>query len=622
MYLQSISIPSQRLKISADDTTPDFLASKLLAGTGVSLTVANETLTVANTDTGSAAVSSHLSAFSHAPLSQAASSSNNGYLSSSDWSAFNGKFTLPSLTSGSVLFSNGTTIAQDNTNLWWNTTTKQLTVGGLISASGASLGYQATTTPNGGAILKNFWFPRTANFSGFCFLDYLDEAYYWDYRGATTTITPSSDYGSISSLYRSDPNYIAWTSGSSISPIVIEIDATAKPIIANANGTYQVGITFRSSSGVVSYVKIEAWNHVSAEYVTVVDEATSIAGQVQWLSKLFTSPSSTFNIYKLKITLTTTNPIPSTFRIQQIQLYHGTAEFDPWHLHVKGGEVFGSVSFATKTGNVGIGLSSPLRRMDILDTTNPQLRLTHTAGSVYAEMQATSDGYLEINATGNRILLGKDDSDKTFWGAGYDMSVYYNGTDGYLKTDEVAASDLHLTTGVAKTLVYDTAVYEDLNFDPSSSGGAAVTLPDYVTINNCIYREFTSANNQLCGDGEELPHSYKLSSTLFPHVHCFLKSGESAGTTGVTFTLYWALRQAGGVTSGTVTLSATSTELTNNANKFNINDATGFAGASELGGQLSLTLARTGGNAGDVVVTSYGVHYAIDTPGSRTSSTK
>lgn len=40
-----------------------------------------------------------------------------------------GTFTLPSLTSGSVLFSNGTTIAQDNANLFWNDTNNRLGLG-------------------------------------------------------------------------------------------------------------------------------------------------------------------------------------------------------------------------------------------------------------------------------------------------------------------------------------------------------------------------------------------------------------------------------------------------------------------------------------------------------------
>jgi hypothetical protein len=58
-----------------------------------------------------------------------ASAANRGALSSTDWSTFNGKFTLPALTSGSVLFSNGTTIAEDNANLFWDDTNNRLGIG-------------------------------------------------------------------------------------------------------------------------------------------------------------------------------------------------------------------------------------------------------------------------------------------------------------------------------------------------------------------------------------------------------------------------------------------------------------------------------------------------------------
>lgn len=58
-----------------------------------------------------------------------ASGSNRGALSSTDWTTFNGKFNLPSLTSGSVLFSNGSTITQDNTNIFYNSTYKMLGIG-------------------------------------------------------------------------------------------------------------------------------------------------------------------------------------------------------------------------------------------------------------------------------------------------------------------------------------------------------------------------------------------------------------------------------------------------------------------------------------------------------------
>jgi len=54
-----------------------------------------------------------------------ASATNTGKLSATDWSTFNSKFTLPTLSAGSVLFSNGTTLSQDNANLFWDNTKKQ-----------------------------------------------------------------------------------------------------------------------------------------------------------------------------------------------------------------------------------------------------------------------------------------------------------------------------------------------------------------------------------------------------------------------------------------------------------------------------------------------------------------
>lgn len=164
--------------------------------------------------------------------------------------------------------------------------------------------------------------------------------------------------------------------------------------------------------------------------------------------------------------------------------------------------------------------------------------------------------------------------------------------------------------------------WEDLNFDPDSSGGPAATLPDYVTINNVIHREFTSLNNQMCGSNKEVPHHAQLSVTFYPHAHIFLKAAESAGTTGVSFTFYWELRQTTGTTSGSVVLTATSAELTANAHKVNIYDTTGFAGPAEKGAALAMKIERTAGDAGDVIVTTYGVHYPVDSDGSRQINAK
>lgn len=188
------------------------------------------------------------------------------------------------------------------------------------------------------------------------------------------------------------------------------------------------------------------------------------------------------------------------------------------------------------------------------------------------------------------------------------------------------SGDYTLYTAPGYTFVLDNPVYEDLNFAVASAGGPVATRPDYVTINNVVYSEFTNSNNQLCAAGEEVPHQYFLGGDLKLHLHGFLKQGESIGTTGVQFTIYWALREQNGITYsfGSAVFSKTSAELNNVCVSFYV--AAGgletISGPSTLGAQLSLTLARTGGNAGDFIVTTYGVHYPIDTHGSRLVSSK
>ena len=57
-------------------------------------------------------------------------------------------------------------------------------------------------------------------------------------------------------------------------------------------------------------------------------------------------------------------------------------------------------------GDVGIGTAGPDRKFEVLDATNPQLRLTYTDDTVYADMELDSDGDLYITPTGGDIAFG------------------------------------------------------------------------------------------------------------------------------------------------------------------------------------------------------------------------
>jgi len=60
------------------------------------------------------------------------------------------------------------------------------------------------------------------------------------------------------------------------------------------------------------------------------------------------------------------------------------------------------------TGSAGIGTTGPDRKLDVLDTSNPQLRLTQADNTVYTDLQTTSSGYLYVSPTGGRIGFGTD----------------------------------------------------------------------------------------------------------------------------------------------------------------------------------------------------------------------
>ena len=61
--------------------------------------------------------------------------------------------------------------------------------------------------------------------------------------------------------------------------------------------------------------------------------------------------------------------------------------------------------FVKDGGFVGIGTIDPDNRVDILDASSPQLRLTQTDGSIYTELQTDGNGHLTVNPTGGELNL-------------------------------------------------------------------------------------------------------------------------------------------------------------------------------------------------------------------------
>jgi hypothetical protein len=92
---------------------------------------------------------------------------------------------------------------------------------------------------------------------------------------------------------------------------------------------------------------------------------------------------------------------------------------------------FDATNYNFNTGNIGINTNSPDRKLDILDNTNPQLRLTHTDNSKYVDFKAAKDSnnktYLDIsipqpnsfikysNSNNNAFFIGGQDGNNSLF---------------------------------------------------------------------------------------------------------------------------------------------------------------------------------------------------------------
>ena len=74
----------------------------------------------------------------------------------------------------------------------------------------------------------------------------------------------------------------------------------------------------------------------------------------------------------------------------EVQTYAFEADSDSWIVHA---------------GNFGFGTSGPDRELDVLHASAPQVRMTHTDGTVYTDFQTDANGYLTITPSGGQINM-------------------------------------------------------------------------------------------------------------------------------------------------------------------------------------------------------------------------
>lgn len=191
-----------------------------------------------------------------------------------------------------------------------------------------------------------------------------------------------------------------------------------------------------------------------------------------------------------------------------------------------------------------------------------------------------------------------------------------------IKTDAQAATDLTITTGTAKTLVLATPVYDDIIIGASNLK-PGVGTPAFAQFIAPIYalKFLDNATNSVYG-AFELPHSYKEGTALEVHVHW---SPSSTNDGNCVWKFNWAVEnmEGGAFVKGaemTATDAGGGVALAHQYASFST-----IAGTDrKIGDIICFELSRPTGDAftGDAFLHSIGVHYQIDTLGSRQMAVK
>lgn len=103
----------------------------------------------------------------------------------------------------------------------------------------------------------------------------------------------------------------------------------------------------------------------------------------------------------------------SDYSLWQVRDTNGANPVGAFAVHDSGGLAIGSGYYSTDPGvnnvivegSLGLGTIGPDRKLDILDASNPQLRLTQANESKYADFQTDSNGYLILTPSGSVVRL-------------------------------------------------------------------------------------------------------------------------------------------------------------------------------------------------------------------------
>lgn len=234
----------------------------------------------------------------------------------------------------------------------------------------------------------------------------------------------------------------------------------------------------------------------------------------------------------------------------------------------------------------------------------------------------------DVLVTTSTITIDSDSS-CLYLGDGQDMSLCYDGTDGIINTSLVAASDLIVTCGAAKTLELTTPVYKDINVFGGTLSGPPGLQPGVANFIDNLGADtdiatFGIAVGEGLSSGFEIPHDYKEGTDFVFHV-CFEGITAPTDTDKVKWQLtYFFVADDATVPPKTVVVKEIDydTQYEMIEAQFDAISGSGVKITDHLVFTVERIAASQDEYAGEALIGIIGFHYQANTLGSRQITTK
>lgn len=231
-----------------------------------------------------------------------------------------------------------------------------------------------------------------------------------------------------------------------------------------------------------------------------------------------------------------------------------------------------------------------------------------------ADSSKTLQERIRIDVDGNVLIPA--DSKKLILGEGSDMSIFYDGTDAKIVTDDVAASDLIIDCGTEKTVELAEIVWDDQQVALGAVGFGS-SAPTWEAYKGGEVLAFANSQNNEITFIIQYSHRVKVGSATEFHLHTI----EPNGNTG---NVRWQLTVSYASLSGTFPTESTTT-ITQTVGAQDVHTyaeiTDTFVSSAGISGIAICSLTRLGSDAadtlnGDIYLAALDSHFQINTVGS------